>query len=76
MFVTDLTREAFDDDGRTQYAVSRALEIIGEAASKVTDETREQHPDIPWTRIIGMRTFLAPEYFRIDLDAVWNVITT
>jgi uncharacterized protein with HEPN domain len=50
--------------------------FIGEAASKVTDDTREHHPDIPWSRIAGMRTFLAHEYFRIDLDAVWSVITT
>jgi len=76
MFVSSLTREAFDGDRKTQYAVSRALEIVGEAASKVTDDTRERHPDIPWSRIVGMRTFLAHEYFQIDLDAVWSVITT
>ena len=72
-FVSDMTREAFDSDEKTQYAVTRALEIVGESASNVTNETREQHPDIPWSRIVGMRTLLAHEYFRIDLDIVWTV---
>lgn len=69
-FASDLTREAFDADKKTQYAVSRAIEIIGEAASKVSDETREHHPEIPWREIVGIRTKLAHEFRVIDLDQV------
>lgn len=69
-FAASLSREALDADRKTQYAVSRAIEIVGEAASKVSEDTREHHPDIPWNRIVGMRTFLAHEYFRADLDVV------
>lgn len=74
-FVAGMTREAFDDDKKTQYAVSRALEIVGEAASHVDEEDRNRHPDIPWRRVAGMRTILAHEYFRIDLDVVWNILS-
>ena len=71
-----MTREAFDADKKSQYAVSRAIEIIGEAASRVSDETREHHREIPWRDIVGMRAKLAHDYRVIDLDIVWNVVTT
>ncbi|MGQ0669899.1 MAG: HepT-like ribonuclease domain-containing protein [Actinomycetota bacterium] len=70
-----MSRAVFGDDEKTQLAVARALEIMGEAASRLSEDERALYPQIPWQRIVGMRTFLAHEYFRVDLDTVWNVVT-
>jgi uncharacterized protein with HEPN domain len=55
--------------------VVRRLELIGEAATRVTPSTRLAHPSIAWHQIIGMRNRLAHEYFRVDLELVWHVVT-
>jgi uncharacterized protein with HEPN domain len=52
----------------------RQLGIIGEAARKVSQETRNAHPEIPWSEIIGMRNRLIHEYSRINLQRVWDTI--
>jgi len=50
------------------------LEIIGEAARKISQETKNAHPDIPWKDITGMRNRLIHEYFRIDIEKVWDTV--
>ncbi|HSN88285.1 MAG TPA: HepT-like ribonuclease domain-containing protein [Thermoanaerobaculia bacterium] len=55
-----------------QDGVMRNLQIIGEAARKVSDESRATHSGIPWTEIIGMRNRLVHEYFRIDVEKIWE----
>jgi uncharacterized protein with HEPN domain len=58
------------------FAVVRAIEVVvGEAASKVTSETREAAPSIPWTAIVSMRNRLIHGYFDIDTDLVWRTAT-
>ncbi len=57
------------------FAIVRAIEVIGEAASKVTDETKATSPGIPWISIIGMRNRLIHGYFDIDSDVVWKTVT-
>lgn len=57
-----------------QDAVIRALEIIGEAANRISETTRSQHPEIPWMQVVGMRNRLVHEYFRINLGAVWDTV--
>jgi uncharacterized protein with HEPN domain len=54
--------------------VIRPLEIIGEAARLVSQETRDTHPEIPWEQMIGMRNRLIHEYFRVNLTTVWETI--
>lgn len=54
-FVKDLSIEQFKTDLRTQFAVIRALEIIGEAGKKIPSQVKAQHPEIPWRLITGMR---------------------
>lgn len=61
-------------DIRTRYAVERVLEIIGEAARRVSQETRAAHPEIPWTGIIGFRNVLAHEYGAIDYRRLYTVL--
>src|SRR5258708_17281881 len=69
------TRPVFDNDMVLQLALTRAVEIIGEAASKVSDDLQHSLPQIPWASIIGMRNRLIHAYFKIDLDVMWNTIT-
>ncbi len=55
------------------YAVVRAIEVIGEAAARVTEETREAHPQIMWKNIIGMRNRIVHNYNNVNLEIVWQV---
>jgi len=48
------------------------LQILGEAAAALSEETRQRMPDIPWRQIIGMRHILVHQYFAVDLDVVWQ----
>lgn len=57
-----------------QLAISKALELIGEAASKISSETRAAHPEIPWDEIVGMRNRLVHDYLRVDLLKVWETV--
>lgn len=57
-----------------QAAAQRWIEVLGEAATHVSEATREQHPEIPWRDIIGMRTILAHAYFHVDQDVVGSVV--
>jgi uncharacterized protein with HEPN domain len=59
-----------------QTAVIRPLEIIGQAAGRVSAETQQSHPEIPWQQMIGVRNRLIHECFRIDLKAVWDTVHT
>ena len=67
-------RGAFEEDELIQTWVIHHLLILGEAAAKVTDDFRQEHSDIPWSNIIGMRNILIHHYFGIDLDVVWAVV--
>lgn len=67
-------REAFDKDELIQTWMIHHIEIIGEAASKLSAEFRGRYGDIPWPEIVAMRNIIAHEYFGIDLDTVWQVV--
>jgi uncharacterized protein with HEPN domain len=64
------SREAFQENEMLQDAVIRPLEIIGEAAGRVSEAYREAHPEIHWHKMIGMRNRLIHEYFRVNYGAV------
>lgn len=64
----------FEKDELFQVWIVRHLQIIGEAASRVSNETQIKYPDIPWNKMIGMRHILVHGYFEIDLEIVWSVI--
>lgn len=73
-FAGSKSRLDFETDRQLQMAVVREIEIIGEAAGKVSEETRTKYPDIPWVKISNMRNHLAHVYFDIDLDIVWGTL--
>ncbi len=66
--------EQFEKDDLTQNATMRQIQIIGEASRKVSVEYQQDHPEIPWLKIIGMRNKLVHEYFRIIPQSVWEVV--
>lgn len=70
-----LTKKKFIHDVKTQDAVVRQLEIIGEASRRLELNFKKTHPEIPWKKIIGMRNKISHEYWDIDLDIVWHVST-
>jgi uncharacterized protein with HEPN domain len=73
-FLEGLTWEEFEQSELHQNAEVHLLEIIGEAARLISQETRDAHPDIPWEQMIGMRNRLIHEYFRVDLATVWDTV--
>ncbi len=73
-FVAGLSREEFEHSDLHQNAVMRALEIVGEAARRVSEATRAAHPEIPWDKMIGMRNRLLHEYFRVNVQTVWDTV--
>jgi uncharacterized protein with HEPN domain len=64
----------FKRDELIQNAVMHQIQIIGEAASKVSPEFQSDHPDVPWRDMVGMRNRLVHEYFRILPGRVWDVV--
>lgn len=74
-FVHSRTRSDLDTDAQLRFAVIRALEIIGEAASRIEPAFRTAHPEIPWQPIIGARNRLVHAYFDIDHDIIWATVT-
>ncbi len=67
-------RDAFFGDRKTQSAVIRQLEIIGEAVKRLSAELTAAHPGVPWRQISGTRDRLIHGYFTVDLDAVWTMV--
>jgi uncharacterized protein with HEPN domain len=75
-FLAGRQRKALDEDEMLRFALVRAIEIIGEAASKVSPEGRQQMTGVPWREAIGIRNRLVHAYFDIDLDVLWKTATT
>ena len=74
-FLKDIDYLTFKEDIKTQYAVIRALEIIGEASKKIPKEVKENNSWIPWRFMAGMRDKLIHDYFGVDTEVVWNTAT-
>ncbi len=73
-FMVGIDRDTFMLDRKTQYAVIRCFEVMGEAVKRVSDEIRERHPDIPWSSMAKMRDLLIHAYDRVDLDEIWDTV--
>lgn len=73
-FAAGLDARGLVADRLTCFAVERALEIIGEAARRVSPSTRDAHPEVPWAGIIGFRNVIAHEYGAIDYQRLFTVV--
>jgi uncharacterized protein with HEPN domain len=73
--VQELPRSAYDADENLRLALVHLVQVIGEAARKVSPEFTMTHPDVPWENIIGMRHKLVHDYLGVDEDIVWQVVT-
>ena len=73
-FASGRQREDLGRDEMLTFSLVRALEIIGEAAAQVSEDSRQTLPDIPWRPMVGMRHRLVHAYFDVDLDRVWDTV--
>ncbi|MEM9273452.1 MAG: DUF86 domain-containing protein [Cyanobacteria bacterium P01_F01_bin.143] len=73
-FTSGIEFAEFSQNMEKVYAVSRALEIIGEAVKRIPHSIRNQYPDIPWKDIAGMRDKLIHDYFNTDVEIIWQAV--
>ena len=74
VMVLDRERPDLDSDLMLQLALTRLVEIIGEAATRVSGPTSDKYPQIPWSHIVGMRNRLIHGYDVIDLNLLWDTV--
>lgn len=72
--VQGLTRTDFDADEDLRLALAHLVQVIGEAARGVSQETRLKMPEVPWQEIVGMRHKIVHDYMNVDEDLVWEVV--
>ena len=75
-FTRDRTKQALYDDIMFRSAVERQLEIIGEAANQLSPDLKAERSAVEWQNIVGFRNFIIHEYFGVDLELVWDIVTT
>lgn len=73
-YVGNKTKEDFFSDIQCQDAVIRRLEIIGEAAGRISEETLNHVSDLPWSEMIGMRNIMIHDYDDVDINIVWETV--
>ena len=75
-FADGKSREDLDNDRKLVLAIMKSIEIIGEAASKVSENCQVENDKIPWRDIIGMRNRMIHGYFEVNHDIVWETVQT
>jgi uncharacterized protein with HEPN domain len=73
-YVAGRSKEVFLADLQCQDAVLRRIEIIGEAAHRLSDATRQSLPDLPWRKVISMRNYVIHAYDAVNLTIVWDTV--
>ena len=73
-FATGLTYAQFERSDLHQNAIFKVLETIGEAASRISDETKAANPEISWREIVGLRNRIVHGYFEIDIGIIWKIV--
>ena len=74
--VAGTERPAYEEDENLQLALTYLLQVIGEAARRISTDFRAAYPDIPWDKIIGMRHKVVHDYLEVDENIVWDTATT
>ena len=73
-YVAGVSRQAFLENSQLQDSVIRRLEIIGEAAGRVSQGFRDENPDVPWSKMRGMRNWVIHRYDDTDMEVVWETV--
>ncbi|MFO7693926.1 MAG: HepT-like ribonuclease domain-containing protein [Vicinamibacterales bacterium] len=73
--VSGRSLDAFEADENLRLALTHLIQVIGEAARRVSPEFSAQHPEVPWQEIVGMRHKVVHDYLGVDEDIVWQVVT-
>jgi len=74
-YLQNLGEAEFVASSRDQDAVVRQLTVLGEAAKRVSADFRNEHPEIPWKKISGLRDVIVHDYFHVNLEKVWRIVT-
>jgi len=74
-YTASSTFDGFKDNSMIEDAVVRNLEVIGEAARNVSQDTQDLYPDIPWKQMIGLRNRVIHQYFGVDSEIIWQIVT-
>ncbi len=74
-YVAYLSYDQFKDDAKTQDAIIRNIEVIGEAVKQLSDVMKAKYPGIPWKEIAGTRDRLIHDYFGVNIDIIWEIAT-
>ena len=75
-YIAEMSYASFLDDTKTQDAVIRNLEIIGEATKNLSDEIRNEYDGIPWQNMARLRDRLIHHYFGVNMDIVWQIVSS
>lgn len=73
-FIDGLSREDFDNNELLRLSLTHLLQVIGEAARRVSPDFRANHPAIPWKAVVGMRSKVVHDYLDVDDDIVWDTV--
>lgn len=73
-FTDEISEKDFSQNRMLILSVIKEIEIIGEAASKISEEIKLKYPEVPWKDIIGMRNRLIHGYFEVNIELVWNTV--
>lgn len=73
-FTENMTFDSFKEDKKTMYAVTRCIEVLGEAAKKIPKSIRDKYPSVPWKEMVGMRNKMIHEYFGVDVKILWQTV--
>jgi uncharacterized protein with HEPN domain len=73
-YTSGIDLSKFKSNSMIRFATIKQIEIIGEAAKNITEETRNQYPDVAWKEISDLRNILVHEYFGIDMSLIWQIV--
>jgi uncharacterized protein with HEPN domain len=74
--IREKSREEYEEDENLRLALAHLVQMIGEAARRVSPESQRTYSQIPWSDVIGMRHKIVHDYLDVDFDVVWEVVTT